>query len=140
MRRPFRKDRVTRPGNSSKAGIASFNQCQIALRSRGEFLVSFSHSLAIGTDSPTERAHQLADMFADEQVANSGLSELSIHILDEEFGEQRGPRGQFRIAFHAKHYERQHRCHHIESSLDRIGHSAIAVPLRLAGDFDRPMP
>ena len=94
--------------------------------------------LAQGAEPSAERAHQLADMLADDEIADPDLAQGAVHVVDEDLGQSHRFRlGTLALRFQAKENQRQHRRDHVETALERVRHSAVAIPGGLAGGGDQ---
>jgi hypothetical protein len=77
-------------------------------------------------------------MLADNDVADSELAQLPVHVVDEAFRESRGGLTPRRLRFHPQHDEREDRGDHVEAAVDRVGHLPVAIPvLRARALHDR---
>src|SRR6185369_9811714 len=87
--------------------------------------------VAISPEPAAQRAHHSADMLADNNIANADLAKLTIHILNENLGQQRYfGCATLPLPFKSQENERQHRRHHIEAAVERVGNLALDIPFR----------
>ncbi len=87
-------------------------------------------SAAIGAQPAAEHPHHLADMLADDDVADADLAQLAVHIVDEALGERGAGQHPGGLLLEPQQHDRQHRRDHVEPAVDRVRDPAFPIPMR----------
>src|SRR3546814_18288537 len=96
--------------------------------------VCSSDLLAQRADAAAKYAHQLAHAFADDQIADTRLTELPVHVVDEKLGQAHGRFDQRLVALHAQNDECHHASNGVAAPGNRVGYAAISIPRLLERD------